>query len=78
MRNKVVPPARERLDHCIVPHSGKGLGLFQRDQRIAGATEAEIYEALSLPCIPPEKRLGEAEIRDALRKAAMGSAECDA
>lgn len=49
-------------------------GLFRGRQRIAGATEGEIYEALSLPTIPPERRKGEAEVRDALQKTTMGSA----
>lgn len=46
-------------------------GLFRGKQRIAGATEREVYEALSLPYLPPEGREGALEIRDALRKAAM-------
>jgi DNA polymerase (family 10) len=45
-------------------------GLFRGHQKIAGATEAEIYEALSLPYLPPEERRGESEIRDALQSAA--------
>ncbi len=48
-------------------------GLFRGRQRIAGETEREIYAALSLPYVPPKQRKGEAEIRDALRKATMGS-----
>jgi DNA polymerase (family 10) len=46
-------------------------GLFRGRHRIAGSTEAEIYEALALPFVPPAERRGESEIRDALRKAAM-------
>jgi len=45
-------------------------GLFRGRQKIAGATEAEIYAALSLPYLPPEERRGESEIRDALQAAA--------
>jgi DNA polymerase (family 10) len=48
-------------------------GLFRGRARIAGETEREIYEALSVPFVPPEQRRGEAEIRDAMRKATMGS-----
>lgn len=43
-------------------------GLFRGHRWIAGATEAQTYEALSLPFIPPEARRGESEIRDALRE----------
>jgi DNA polymerase (family 10) len=48
-------------------------GLFRKRRRIAGETEREIYEALSLAYIAPEQRRGEAEIRDALRKAKPGT-----
>ncbi len=41
-------------------------GLFQRGRRVAGKTEKEVYEALSLSYIEPEKRHGQTEIRDAL------------
>jgi DNA polymerase (family 10) len=47
-------------------------GLFRGRARIAGATEREIYEALSLPYLAPEQREGESEVRDALRKLARG------
>ena len=43
-------------------------GLFRGKQRIAGKMEEEIYTALSLPYLPPEKRLGGTEIRDVLQK----------
>ena len=46
-------------------------GLFRGRERIAGETEQEIYEALSIPFVPPRQRRGEAEIRDALRKATI-------
>jgi DNA polymerase (family 10) len=49
-------------------------GLYRGRQRIAGETERDIYEALSVPFVPPEQRRGEAEIRDALRKATMSGA----
>jgi len=48
-------------------------GLFRGRARIAGATEREVYEALSLPYLAPEQREGESEVRDALRKLAMSS-----
>lgn len=48
-------------------------GLYRRQRRIAGRTEASIYEALALPCIPPEQRLGGTEIRDALLRTAVES-----
>lgn len=48
-------------------------GLFRGKQRIAGATEREVYEALSLPYLPPERREGESEIRDALRNVARAA-----
>jgi DNA polymerase (family 10) len=44
-------------------------GLFRGGRKIAGETEEGIYAALSLPYLPPEDRLGGAEIRDALRTA---------
>jgi DNA polymerase (family 10) len=46
-------------------------GLFRGRVQIAGATEREVYEALSLPYLAPEQREGESEVRDALRKLAM-------
>lgn len=44
-------------------------GLFRGRKRIAGETEREIYRALSLPYIAPQRRQGASEIRDALRRA---------
>ncbi|MGI9433074.1 MAG: helix-hairpin-helix domain-containing protein [Myxococcota bacterium] len=43
-------------------------GLFRGPRRIAGETEREIYESLSLPYLAPELRRGESVIREALRK----------
>jgi len=43
-------------------------GLFRGQHRIAGKTEEELYAALSLPYLQPEKRRGGTEIRDALQK----------
>jgi len=43
-------------------------GLFRGPRRIAGETEGELYESLSLPYLAPEMRRGESVIRDALRK----------
>ena len=43
-------------------------GLFRGRKCIAAATEEAIYEALSLPYLPPEARVGGSEIRDALRE----------
>jgi DNA polymerase (family X) len=40
-------------------------GLFGGDQRIAGATEEEVYAALGLPWIPPELREDRGEIEAA-------------
>lgn len=48
-------------------------GLFRGTRRIAGATEREVYEALALPYLPPQRREGESEIRDALRKMAVSN-----
>ena len=45
-------------------------GLFRGRERIAGATEREVYEALSLPYLAPEERESESALRDALRKLA--------
>lgn len=44
-------------------------GVFRRSRRIAGREEAEVYAALGLPCIPPERRLGLDEVRVGLRGA---------
>lgn len=49
-------------------------GLFRGRRRLAGATEAEIYEALALSFVPPEARRGESEIREALGRAAKSAA----
>jgi DNA polymerase (family 10) len=46
-------------------------GLFRGRQRIAGDTERDVYEALSLRYVPPEDRRGESEVRDGLRNVAM-------
>ena len=40
-------------------------GLFRGDERIAGATEEEVYRALGLPCITPELREDRGEIEAA-------------
>jgi DNA polymerase (family X) len=40
-------------------------GLFKDDQRVAGATEEEVYEKLGLPWIPPELRENMGEIETA-------------
>ncbi len=40
-------------------------GLFRDQRRLAGKTEAEIYEKLDLPLIPPELREAEGEIEAA-------------
>ncbi len=37
-------------------------GVFRGEERVAGATEAEVYEALDLPWIPPEIREDRGEI----------------
>ena len=37
-------------------------GLFKGTRRLAGATEAEVYQRLDLPLIPPELREGQDEI----------------
>lgn len=42
-------------------------GLYRGKRKIAGESEEGIYTALSLPWLPPEKRRGQSEIRDALR-----------
>lgn len=36
-------------------------GLFERNKKIAGKTEAEIYDKLGLSYIEPEDRIGETE-----------------
>ncbi|HWO94098.1 MAG TPA: DNA polymerase/3'-5' exonuclease PolX [Dehalococcoidia bacterium] len=41
-------------------------GLFDGEQRIAGSTEAEVYEALGLAWVPPELRENQGEIEAAL------------
>ncbi len=41
-------------------------GVFKRDKKIAGKTEEEVYEALGLPCMPPEIREDRGEIEAAL------------
>lgn len=38
-------------------------GVFRDGQRIAGRTEEEVFAAVGLPWIPPERRLGGEEIR---------------
>jgi DNA polymerase (family 10) len=53
---------------------GRGLkineyGVFRGEQRIAGATEEEVYAALGLPWIPPELR----EARQEFEQAAAGT-----
>ncbi|NNL86064.1 MAG: hypothetical protein HKP27_10445 [Myxococcales bacterium] len=45
-------------------------GPFRGRERIAGETERGVYEALSLPYLPPEERESESALRDALRKLA--------
>jgi len=40
-------------------------GVFRGEERIAGATEAEVYDALGLPWIPPEIRENQGEIEAA-------------
>ena len=47
-------------------------GLFRGTDRIASATEREIYDALALPYFAPEERRGETEIRRALCRAHAG------
>jgi DNA polymerase (family 10) len=42
-------------------------GVFDRDQRVAGATEEEVYQALGLQWIPPEMRENNGEIELALQ-----------
>lgn len=41
-------------------------GVFRGDERIAGATEEEVYAALGLPLIPPELREDRGEVEAAL------------
>ncbi|MFZ1024317.1 MAG: helix-hairpin-helix domain-containing protein [Thermoplasmata archaeon] len=41
-------------------------GVFRGDERIAGATEADVYATLGLPLIPPEIRENQGEIDAAL------------
>src|SRR6056297_744412 len=53
---------------------GRGLkineyGVFDGDERIAGATEAEVYDQVGLPWIPPELREDRGEIEAAGRGA---------
>jgi DNA polymerase (family 10) len=43
-----------------------GLFRIEDDSRVAGATEAEVYEALGMPWIPPELRENTGEIEAAL------------
>jgi DNA polymerase (family 10) len=43
-----------------------GLYRIEDDSRVAGATEAEVYEALGMPWIPPELRENTGEIEAAL------------
>ena len=40
-------------------------GIFQRDRRIAGAKEEDVYKALGLPWIPPELREDRGEVEAA-------------
>ncbi|MFO0744311.1 MAG: PHP domain-containing protein [Myxococcota bacterium] len=40
-------------------------GVFRGDERIAGATEEEVFAAVGLPWIPPELREGQGEIEAA-------------
>jgi DNA polymerase (family X) len=41
-------------------------GVFREEERIAGETEQDVYEALGLPWIPPELRENRGEIRAAM------------
>jgi DNA polymerase (family 10) len=41
-------------------------GVFREDERLAGRTEEEVYQAIGLPWIPPELRENRGEIRAAL------------
>jgi DNA polymerase (family X) len=42
-------------------------GVFRGDERIAGATEADVYAAMGLPVMPPEIRENQGEIEAAQR-----------
>lgn len=42
-------------------------GVFREDERLAGLTEEEVYQAIGLPWIPPELRENRGEIRAALQ-----------
>ena len=42
-------------------------GLFRGEEKLAGATEEEVYKGLGLPWIPPELREDRGEIEAALR-----------
>ena len=55
-------------------------GVFNEktNQRIAGATEAEVYEAVGLPWIPPELRENAGEVEAALTGALPDLIEADA
>jgi DNA polymerase (family 10) len=53
-------------------------GLFHGQRRLAGATEEDVYAALSLPYIPPEARIGASEIRAALRHDTPGGSDASA
>ncbi len=44
-------------------------GLFRGDERVAGATEEDVYKALGLPWIPPELREDHGEIETAEKNA---------
>lgn len=48
-------------------------GVFEGERRLAGSTEAEVYDALDLPWIPPEMReaRGEVELAEADRLPAL-------
>ncbi|HEY5494576.1 MAG TPA: DNA polymerase/3'-5' exonuclease PolX [Candidatus Anoxymicrobiaceae bacterium] len=41
-------------------------GVFREDERLAGRTEEDVYQAIGLPWIPPELRENRGEIRAAL------------
>ena len=46
-------------------------GVFRGTKKIAGRTEEDVYQAVGLPFIPPEKRLGKGEIERAMQKAKL-------